>query len=581
MPLSLFLADDTLFRDVTIFDGDEETRRYIGSVHVRGDGIHAIYQVDELPSSADLIDHGARVVDGEGGKWSICPGFIDMHAHSDLSLLHTPEHLAKITQGVTLEVLGQDGIGYAPVTEETLGHIRRQIAGWNGNPQDESFWRWKSVADYLNVLDESKIATNAAYLVPQGNLRMLVLGYDARAATPEEIEKMSAILDEALKQGAVGMSSGLTYVPGMFASDSELAHLLRIVAKRGGYYCPHTRSYGKGALKAYGEMIALAKETGVRLHLTHATLNFAENKDRAQEFLDMIDEAIRDGVDLTLDTYPYLPGSTTLASLLPSWAAEGGIDATLARLRDAKVLEQIRHDVEVVGTDGCHGCTLDWDTIEVRGTTCWEFETGKTIAALAQGKDTEPWSVFVDLLVRDNLSTTILQHVGHEENVRAIMRHSRHTGGSDGILTASKPHPRGWGTFARYLGHYARDLVHGKEHVEEGSYADVAPHTIFEGGLEEAVAHLTSRPAAIIGCGHQRGHIQVGYYADLVLFDADTIIDRATYADPKRPAGGIRSVMVNGKFAVDEGKPTGSRSGHALRAQWVGENLVAEADAPK
>lgn len=280
-----------------------------------------------------------------------------MHAHSDLSVLHTPDHLAKITQGVTTEVLGQDGISYAPTSDETMARVRRQISGWNGNPADPGFFdRWRTVKEYLDVLDKEKTATNTAFLVPQGNLRMLVKGYSSEKCTQAEIDQQKEILAKCLEEGAVGMSSGLTYVPGAFADTDELAQLCEVVKKYDAYYCPHHRSYGKGALGAYEEMFSLAKKTGVRLHLAHATMNYPENAGRANELVSLIDEAIASGVDVSLDTYPYLPGSTTLASTLPSWAASA--EDKIALLDDPEKLARIRHQALVEGTDGCHGCTL-------------------------------------------------------------------------------------------------------------------------------------------------------------------------------------------------------------------------------
>ena len=255
-----------------------------------------------------------------------------MHAHSDLRLLTDPGHFPKISQGVTTEVIGQDGISYAPIDDAALAVIRRQIAGWNGNPSDLDF-SWRSIAGYLDRLDQG-ITPNAAYLVPQGTLRLLAVGADQRPATPAEIKHMQELLAQGMSEGAVGMSSGLTYTPGMYADTAELAALCEVVAEFGGFYAPHTRSYGAGALEAYAEMIELARTTGCALHLTHATMNFGVNRGRAQEFLDMVDAGIADGCDITLDTYPYLPGSTTLSALLPSWAMSGGPDAALDRLAD-------------------------------------------------------------------------------------------------------------------------------------------------------------------------------------------------------------------------------------------------------
>lgn len=580
-----YQKDDILFAGASVVDGSGKRDRYVADVLVR-DGYIKSIQERGKSNHASAQEKGVRVVDCEDGKWTLSPGFIDMHAHSDLSLLHTPEHRAKITQGVTTEVIGQDGISYSPVTDETLARIRKQIAGWNGNPQDppDFFDRWRSVGEYLDVLDASRIATNAAYLVPQGNLRMLVKGWDRSAATQAEIDEMKEHLRAGFRQGAVGMSSGLTYVPGMFADDAELAQLCVVVREYGGYFSPHHRSYGKGAMQAYAEMIELARSTGVRLHLTHATLNFAENAGRADEFLAMLDAALADGLDITLDTYPYLPGSTTLAALLPSWVSSADEAARLAILEDPVQRETVRRQALVDGTDGCHGCTLDWDIIEISGVQKAELEAegvvGKTVGEIARARGHDPFDTFVDLLRADDFGTTIMQHAGHEGNVRRIMRHPRHTGGSDGILTSNKPHPRGWGTFPRYIGHYHRDLsrgrarqIYGLQKSSSPEFDDVEPETIFVGGLEDVVAHLTGRPAAILGL-RDRGLVAEGYRADLVLFDAETIRDAATFADPQQPATGIRAVLVNGRFALDEGVSTGERAGRTIRLREDGGKFI-------
>jgi N-acyl-D-amino-acid deacylase len=559
-----------LFKSASVVDGTGQTPAYRANVLVQNGTIQSIQPIGKDRNTQSQTDDTVRVVDCEDGKWTLSPGFIDMHAHSDLSLLHTPEHLAKITQGVTTEVIGQDGISYSPVTDYTMACIRKQIAGWNGNPTDPDFFeRWRSVKEYLDVLDESKIATNAAYLVPQGNLRMLVKGWDSAACTQAEIDVMKEHLHEAFKGGAVGMSSGLTYVPGMFADTSELTQLCRIVKQYDGYFCPHHRSYGKNAIQAYAEMLDLARKTGVRLHFTHATLNFPENANRADELIAMIDKALSEGLDITLDTYPYLPGSTTLAALLPSWVSSAPDKHEI--LSDPTQLSKIRHQALVEGTDGCYGCTLDWDIIEIGGVQDASLApayVGKTLGSIARSQNQDPFDVWISLLKADDFGTTIMQHAGHETNVRKIMRHRVHTGGSDGILTSTKPHPRGWGTFPRYIGHYHRDLKQGKSrdlHTDAADrFASVEPETIFEGGLEEVVAHLTGRAAAVLRL-KDRGLVKEGYRADLVLFDADSIRDVATFAVPEVPAAGIRMVLVNGRVAVDEGKPTGERAGRTIR----------------
>jgi N-acyl-D-amino-acid deacylase len=282
------------------------------------------------------------------------------------------------------------------------------------------------------------------------------------------------------------------------------------------------------------------------VHLTHATMDFAENAGRAGDFLALVDAALADGCDISLDTYPYLPGCTTLSALLPSWAAAGGPDALLARLADPDDRERIRIDVEEKGSDGCHGVTVDWDTIQISGVGNPELAgtVGSTVAELAAREKRSGTEEFFDLLREDQLATTILQHVGHEDNVRAIMQHRTHMGGSDGILVGDRPHPRAWGTFPRYLARYSREL---------GLL-----------GLEECVAHLTGRPAARLKLA-DRGLVREGYAADLVLFDPVTVADTATFTEPRQQAAGIPYVLVNGAFAVDRSTPTGSRTGHALR----------------
>ncbi|MBA0051296.1 D-aminoacylase [Streptomyces sp. AJS327] len=489
---------------------------------------------------------GRRVLEADGLVLS--PGFVDMHAHSDLALLRDPDHSAKAAQGVTLEVVGQDGLSYAPVDDRTLDEVRGAITGWNGGgPGDTSLdFDWRTVGEYLDRIDRQGTAVNAAYLVPQGTVRMLAVGWEDRPATAGELRRMRELVAEGLEQGAVGMSSGLTYTPGMYASDAELTELCRTVAAYGGYYCPHHRSYGAGALEAYEEMVGLAREAGCALHLAHATMNFGVNEGRAPELLALLDRALDGGADITLDTYPYTPGCTTLVAMLPSWASEGGPEATLARLRDPSTAARVRHVMEVEGADGCHGVPIDWDTIEISGVTRPELAgyVGHTVARSARERGEAPFDTAVRLLVEDRLGPTILQHVGHEENVRRIMRHRVHTGGSDGILQGDKPHPRAHGTFPHYLGHYVREL---------GVLS-----------LEECVAHLTSRPAARLRLP-DRGLVRPGYRADLVLFDPDTVAAGSTFDRPRTPPVGIPHVLVDGRPVVEDGRRTDVLAGRSVR----------------
>ncbi|MFI9249357.1 amidohydrolase family protein [Streptomyces sp. NPDC053069] len=535
--------EDLVIRDADVVDGSGDAS-YRADVVIDGGRIVSI--VKEAAAAGCQRPRAVRELDAEGLVLS--PGFIDMHAHSDLALLRDPDHSAKAAQGVTLEVIGQDGLSYAPVDDRTLEEVRRVITGWNGYGDDIGF-DWRSVGEYLDRLDQG-IAVNAAYLVPQGTVRALVVGWEDRAATPEELDRMRQLVAQGMEQGAVGLSSGLTYTPGMYASDAELTGLCRVVASYGGYYCPHHRSYGAGALEAYAEMIALAREAGCPLHLAHATMNFGVNEGRAPELLALLDRALDAGADITLDTYPYTPGCTTLAALLPSWASEGGPEEVLARLTDPATAARIRHDLEVTGSDGCHGVPVDWETIEISGVTHGVTDpalgtlVGRTVREAAALHGEPPWETARRLLIEDRLGTAVLQHVGHEENVRAIMRHRTHTGGSDGILRGDKPHPRAYGTFPRYLGHYVREL---------GILS-----------LEECVAHLTSRPAARLRLP-DRGLVREGYRADLVLFDPETVASGATFAEPRTLPTGIPHVLVDGRFVIEDGKRTDVLAGRSVR----------------
>ncbi|CAN7245117.1 family 20 glycosylhydrolase [Microbacterium maritypicum] len=531
-----------VYRGATVIDGTGAPR-YVADVAVEGKRVVAI--IPEGASEPVLaLPDGAVEVGADG--LVLAPGFIDMHAHSELAVLSGAAHDAKIRQGVTTEVLGQDGLGYAPLDDAAAAVIPAQIAGWNGMPAEVP---WRTMDDLLAAIDAAAVA-NAAVLVPQGNLRMMVVGHENRPATSAEVSAMADLLGEALDAGAFGMSSGLTYTPGMYADTAELEALCRVVAERGGYWAPHTRSYGGGALEAYREALDIGRRTGCPVHLTHATMNFAPNRGRARDLLTLVDEAIADGVDVTLDTYPYLPGATTLSALLPSrLAATGDLLGAIAGL-DSAGREAVRVELEEVGCDGFHGEKADWTQIQISGTADPALAdlVGRTIAEISTTTGRRAVDVVLDTILDDAGATGILMHIGDEENVRAIMRHPRHAGGSDGILIGARPHPRGRGTFPRYLGHYVREL-----------------------GIltwEEAVRHLSGTPARRLGLDRgdaPRGIVTQGATADLVLFDPETIAAGATFEAPFAAPQGIVEVLVDGVPVVSAGDVTGLTPGRALR----------------
>lgn len=485
-------------------------------------------------------DERGKVIDGS--DLTITPGFIDMHAHSDLAVLADPAHLAKVTQGVTLEVVGQDGLSYAPTSEATQHEIREQLFGWNGDPANID-WNFKSVAQYLSHVDRGA-PVNVAFLIPHGNVRMLVKGSEPGIATADELVTMKAIVEQGMLEGAVGLSAGLTYTPAMYADDNELIALNSVVAKFGGYYAPHHRNYGRDFLKAVADCIEIAHAAGAALHLTHCHMSSPQFHGKTELLFDLIDDGASRGVDITLDSYPYLAGMTYLHALLPSWVQAGGIETMRTRLREPEVRKRVIHELMVTGSDGAHGNTLNFETIVIAGVERAVEFVGMRFDEAAKRAGKEPIEFYLDFLDAENYKVSAVLHGGHEPNVRAIMQHPKHMVGSDGILVGNRPHPRGFGTFARYLGVYGRD-----EHV-----------LTFEG----AVARMTGRPAQRLKL-KDRGLVKSGYRADLVLLHRESVIDRSTYEDPRLPADGFVHVWIDGISTLWDGKRTDSLPGRAVR----------------
>ena len=491
----------------------------------------------------DLDTAGAdRVVDVRG--LTVVPGFIDMHAHSDIAVLSHPLHDAKVRQGVTLEVVGQDGLSYAPIDDDTLPVLRAQLRGWNGDPDDLD-WGWRSVGEYLDRIDRGT-AVNVAYLVPHGTVRMLVLGEDDRPPEPAELERMRELVAVGLDEGAFGLSAGLSYPPGMYADDDELVALCAVVAEHGGYYCPHHRNYGSLAMESYRDCVKIARRSGVALHLTHAHLGFDCNRGRGPELLALVDEAQAEGLDVSLDSYPYLAGSTYLHAVLPGWFQRGGREETIRRLQDLGLRERLRVELEEIGSDGFHGVPAAWDKVVISGVVRPESAglVGQSVEEAASAAAIRPIDFLCDLLVGEDLGATCLELVGNEENVRTIMTHPSHMVGSDGILVGDRPHPRAWGTFPRFLAKYARDL---------GILS-----------TEQAIAKMTSIPARRLGLS-DRGAVRVGNWADLVCLDLAKVRDCATYEIPRQNPIGIDWVIVNGVPVIENGNHTGRLPGRSIR----------------
>ncbi len=491
-----------------------------------------------------------RVIDVSGHL--VAPGFVDMHSHSDLALLADPTADAKVMQGVTGEVIGQDGLAYAPLDDFTLAAVRTQTAGWVGDPPGLDYG-WRSVAEYLRRFEESPPSLNVAFLVPHGNLRMMTVGIDDRPATDAELDEMRALVRQGMAEGALGLSTGLTYTPAMYAGTDELTELCREIVPFDGYFSPHTRSYGRGVMEAYDEMVDVCLQSGAPLHLTHCQVSFPGNEGRAGELVERLGRLDDRDIEVSADSYCYVPGSTYMAAFLPNWAWTEGPTGVLAHLGDPDASERIRHELEDIGTDGFHGALMDWAAIEVSSVGSQERRhcVGKRVTEIAAEMGVAPWEAARRLMSDERLNVNILTHVGHEDNVRVIMQLPFHMGGSDGIMTGARPHPRAWGTFARYLAHYTRD---------EGLF-----------GWPEIVRKLAALPNLRLR-QFDRGLLRPGFRADIVVFDPDGVRDTASFENPRQHPEGMPWVLVNGELVKDDDSHTGARPGRVLR---IGDGAAA------
>jgi N-acyl-D-amino-acid deacylase len=449
-------------------------------------------------------------------------------------LLANPKHEPKVRQGVTTDVIGLDGLSYAPLSPSNLQMMRQYLAALNGNP--DISWDWKSVSEYLARFDH-QVAINVAYLVPHNVLRLEAMGFTDRIATAEELTKMEEILDRGMSDGAIGFSTGLDYYPNRYSNTEELVEICKVVAKHDGISMWHIRTQDLGLIDAINEVIQVAEQTNVKAHFSHYAANGLVNRGKSKEMLAIVDKARGRGLDVTFDSYPYAASSSIVLSFLPHWACEGGPKAILERLRQPKTREQICTDIRTTAPP--------WDRLVIAGVSTEKNKVyvGENMlkAADIAGKDIADF--VCDLLLEEEICASYVAFIGNEEDIRAIMKHPYHTVGSDGILVGDKPNPRGWGTFPRYLGFYCRELG------------------LFR--LEEITRHMTSAPAQCLGL-KDRGLVKEGLIADLVVFNPETVIDEATFDEPKKYPTGIDYVLVNGAVVIDKGKHTGVLNGRTL-----------------
>jgi N-acyl-D-amino-acid deacylase len=490
-----------------------------------------------------LEDGDAHEIDASG---LVCaPGFVDMHSHSDLAFFWTPPPEAKIRQGITTELIGQDGLGVAPVKAEDVALLSDLLAGLNGKI-DARQWSWQSFGEYLDALGSRPLPNNVAVLASHGPVRLSAMGMTQREAGSGEIEAMRKHVRAAMEAGAFGFSTGLIYPPCSYAPSAELIALNREVAARDGIFVVHQRDEGHHLSRSFNEVCDISRQSGARLHVSHLQAYGRINWPIMEAVLDRADRFLEEGGTVTWDRYPYLAGSTVLTAVLPPWTLNQGPAALVSNLMDPVYRTEIHREFGK-GLDHWHNrqITVGWENILVSavGSASNRWMEGLSCREIASRRGQDPIDMVCDLLAEERLAVTMISFYGSEDVLDKVLTHAQATVGSDGIY-GGRPHPRLYGTYPRFIERFVRD---------KGLLS-----------LEEAVRKVTSFPAGILGIA-ERGLIRKGYFADLVIFDPQSISDTATYAEPRKYPTGIAHVLVNGCPVVSDGQATGNYAGRILR----------------
>lgn len=528
-----------LIKNAKIVDGTG-SKAFTGSVLVEDEKISAVIKDDE-----SLNVDAEKIIDAQGLVLS--PGFIDTHSHSDLKVLSEPELLPKLHQGITTEVLGQDGISMAPLPVKYIEPWKKNLAGLDGTNEDLD-WTFENTENYLRMIEKAKPALNESYLLPHGNVRMEAIGLENHPATEEDIKKMCQIVEREMQAGCLGLSSGLIYMPCAYGATEELIEMCKVVKKYDGVFVVHQRSEADTIIPSMDEIIRIGRESGVSIHFSHFKVCGKPNWKYLPQMFEKLDEAKAAGLTVSFDQYPYVAGSTMLGVILPPWVHDGGTDKVVERLCDEKLREKMKEDIK----NGIPG----WDNfVDFAGTdgiyiTSVVSEKNKNVIGLnleelGKLKGKSALDATFDLLAEEKNAVGMVDFYGTEEHVISIMKRPEMNLCTDGLLSG-KPHPRVYGSFPRVLGKYVR---------EENQLT-----------LEEAVRKLSGKAADAMKL-KDRGYIKAGFFADLVLFDEKTIIDKGTYTQPEQFPEGIKMVMVNGAIALENGKVSSIRSGLVIRKE--------------
>lgn len=527
-----------LIKNGSIFDGT-------GTQSFKADiGIHKgrIEKIGKISGSADTTI--------EASELSISPGFIDLHNHADHAILAFPNAECYIMQGVTTSLVGNCGLSMAPINVDHLDLMKRYLAPFLRTDFDYQ-WDWRTTKEYSDKIRENGIALNLAFLVGQGTLRIAVKGFEMSIASEEEMKKMKNILRKELEEGAFGLSTGLVYPPGSYSTTKELIDLVTILRDYEALYTSHLRNESDQLIESVEEAIKIGEVNDISVEISHHKAIGKSNWGKVNTTLKMLEDAQKGGVNINCDVYPYIAAMTTVSSLLPNWALEGGIEKMLTRLKN----NQSRVDMEKDITEGLMKGenwikSIGWENIVVSECPLDRDSEGKSLETVFRERHQfdKPFESFFDWLLDIRGEATMIFFCMDEEDVRAIIANPISMIISDSWVIAPRgrgmPHPRAYGTFPRILGKYVRE-----EKVLT---------------LEEAIKKMTSLPAKKIGL-RDRGILKEGYWADIVIFDSDKIKDRATFQNPHQYPKGIEYVIVNGQLVVSNGSITGIKPGKILK----------------
>jgi len=517
---------DLIIRNGTIYNGTGE-KPFKGDVAISGDTVAAIGNLTSVQGSVE--------VDAKG--LAVSPGFINMLSWANVSLIEDGRSQGDIRQGVTLEVLGE-GSSMGPMTEEMR---KERLEGQTDIKYDIP---WTTLGEYLEYLEEKGVSTNVASFVGNGTLRQYVIGYENRKATPEEILEMQDLVRQAMEEGAVGVSSSLLYAPSGSADTEELIALSKVAADYGGMYISHIRNEGSELLQAIDELIAICKEANISSEIYHLKAGGVENWHLLDRAIGKVDSAREAGLPVTADIYTYPASSTGLHVMLPRWVREGGVKATIDRLKDISLRSQILSEIQFEHSP---------DRILLVGfkNENLRIHIGKRLDEVAEELGKTPAETMIDLIVEDDSRISVVYFSMSEENIKKKVAVPWVSFCSDagsftneGVFIKQSTHPRAYGSFVRVIGKYARD-----EAVIS---------------LEEAIRKLTSLPAENLKLT-KRGKLQPGYFADVVVFDPEDVKDLATFEEPHQYAEGVIHVWVNGQQVLQNGIHTGAMPGRFVK----------------